>query len=102
MHSKKTTKTKSEHTKTKHELATSYGISLRTVYRTLQLAGLSTRKRFYTREEEFLFGLTRYFLNLGYTSTQIPLALQEFFNQKQVFPYEQERITPSPKARSQY
>lgn len=86
-----------EHDKTtKHQLATRYEISLRTVYRTLELAGISTRKHHYTYKEEFLFGLTRFLLNRGYTRRQVPEALQEFLNQKQVTPYEQERIRKAP------
>lgn len=88
---------KSEHNKfTKHQLADQYRISLRTVYRTLETIGLSTKKGWYDDKEVYLFALARGLLNKGYTRRQVPSEIRAFLTQKQIVSYEPERITPPP------
>lgn len=56
---------------TKNELAAQYGISWRTVYRTLKLCTLNTSKLRYTPHEQLLFKLARTLLQSGWSSDQV-------------------------------
>lgn len=69
---------------TKHELAQRYNISLRTVYRTLTVAGLSRSANYYHKSEQHLFKLARSLLEGGFTTTQTEHLIQEYHSQKSV------------------
>lgn len=59
----------------KRELAKQYGISWRTVYRTLKLCKLNTSKQRYNKNETLVFKLARTLLEAGFTAQQVKQIL---------------------------
>lgn len=62
----------------KNELAERYGISWRTVYRTLKLCKLNTSKQRYSKNEALVFKLARTLLEGGFTVKEVEQSLAEY------------------------
>ena len=70
--------------KTKQELAQQYGISWRTVYRTLKLCKLNTAKQQYSKQEQLTFKLARSLFDAGFTTAEVTNYINQFTLQKPV------------------
>ncbi|MBE9046704.1 helix-turn-helix domain-containing protein [Pleurocapsales cyanobacterium LEGE 10410] len=73
---------------TKQELAKQYGISWRTVYRTLKTCGLNTAKQRYSKDEELLFKFARSLFDGGFSKLQVADYINQFKTQKPITNYE--------------